>query len=156
MAKNPGPVVRYLSEKLLDAIPEFTELEPFRDKNLNNWRMNGAYSFHSATSKSFKLVVNSREYAAVIFADAQHLLNHASEHRAHVLDNSLTTEPSPSWTFVSLYYFSLFIAMAWSRVSNNAVLYLDKDAIKEFCGTVVGLPGGGAFRCQDRPGYIRV
>jgi hypothetical protein len=146
MAKNPGPVVRYLSTKLIEVIPEFTELEPFRDKNLNNWRSTGAYSFSSSTKNSFTLIVNSREYAAAVFADAQHLLNHASEHRAHLLDNSLPTEPSPSWTMVSLYYFSLFIIMAFSRVANNAVLYLDRDAIREFCGSVVGLPGGGAFR----------
>jgi hypothetical protein len=145
MAKNPGPVVRYLSTKLIDLVPVFTELEPFRDKNMNNWRVSGAYSFFGSTKNSFTLSVNSREYAAVIFADAQHLLNHASEHRAHVLDNGLPTEPSPSWTFVSLYYFSLFIAMAWSRVSNSSVLYLDKDSIREFCGSAVTVPGGGAF-----------
>jgi hypothetical protein len=149
MSKNPGPVIRYLSEKLMIAIPEFTELEPFRDKNINNWRVTGAYSLHAATKNSFTLSVNSREYAAVIFADTQHLLNHASEHRAQLLDfGDASAEASPSWNFVSLYYFSLFVAMAWTRVSNNAILYLDKDSIHEFCGTSTGVPGGGAYKMQ--------
>ncbi|MCH8619212.1 hypothetical protein [Undibacterium sp. TS12] len=135
--------------QLLNVIPEFTALEPFRDNNLNTWRTQGAHSLLTSTKNSIVLSVNQREYASTLFSEAQHLLNHASEHRAHLLDyKNIKDEPSPSWVFVSLYYFSLFIAMAWTRVANGAVLYLDKEAIIEYCGSASIKPGGGAYKAS--------
>ena len=100
-----------------------------------------------ANKNGFTLGVNNpREFAASAFADAQHLLNHALEHKAHLV-NCLSTnkEPSPAWTFVTIYYFALFSAMAWTRAANQSVLYLDSDAIKQFCGNATPTPGGGSF-----------
>lgn len=151
MSSAPSPIARHLLSQLVDVIPEYTRLEPYRDLNFNNWRKSGSYSLLSANTKSFVLQVVQREYAAVLFAEGQHLLNHAAEHRAHLL-NTLSTkrEPSPSWTFVTLYYFSLFVAMAWTRASNAAIIYLDKEAIAEFCPGAVAKPGGGAYEIIGR------
>jgi len=144
-----NPAVRYLSEHLLDLVPDFTNLEPFRDINLNQWRVSGAYNFRGSTNSSFTLDVNPREYAATIFAEAQHLLNQANEHRAHILHfNNLQNDPSPTWLFVSLYYYSLYIAMAWTRVVNGAIIYLDKDSIKQYCGHSLGIPHAGAYKAK--------
>lgn len=147
MAKlSPSPVARYLARALLDIVPTHTTLEPYRDLNMNVWRLRGAYSLLSSDSSKFVLVVNQREYAAYLMAEVQHLLNHAMEHRAHLV-NALSTgdDPSPTWTFVSLYYFSLFLAMSWTRIANKGVFYLDKDAISEYCSGVAKSPGAGAF-----------
>jgi hypothetical protein len=141
-----SPVARILLAGLVDVIPEYTEIEPYRDKNFNLWRSNGAYVLEHCDNKSFKLKVTQREYGAILFSEGQHLLNHAAENRAHLL-NLLGTgkDPSPSWTIVTLYYFSLFIAMAWTRASNAAILYLDKDSITQFCSGGSPIPAGGTY-----------
>lgn len=147
MAKSPpSPVARYFLRSLLDVVPVYTTLEPYRDLNMNVWRTKGAHSLVSSDSSKFVLNVNQREYATNLLAEIQHLLNHAMEHRAHLV-NSLSTgdEPSPAWTFVSLYYFSLFVAMAWTRIANKGIFYLDKDAISEYCRSSPKSPGAGAF-----------
>lgn len=144
-----NPAVKYLLDHLKQLVPEYTELEPFRDRNLNNWRVAGAYNCSASTAKSFTLDVNPREYAGVIFAEAHHLLNQASEHRAHIFNfHNSQNEPSPSWLFVSLYYYSLYIAMAWTRVVNGGIIYLDKDSIKQYCASSSGIiyAGAGAFK----------
>jgi hypothetical protein len=147
MAKlPPSPVARYFLRSLLDVIPVYTTLEPYRDLNMNVWRKKGAHSLISSDSSKFVLIVNQREYAANLMAEVQHLLNHAMEHRAHLV-NSLSTgeDPSPAWTFVSLYYFSLFVAMAWTRIANKGIFYLDKEAVSEYCNSSQKFPGAGAF-----------
>lgn len=136
---------------LAEIVPEFTELEPFRDRNLNSWRTKGSHSLVRSTAAEFILQVNQREFGATIFAEAQHLLNQASEQRAHifsVLEGSKNQSLSPSWLFVTLYYMSLYAAMTWTRVANSAVIYLDKDAIQEYCGKTGKQPGGGAFQLK--------
>jgi hypothetical protein len=131
----------------VDVIPQYTHIEPYRDRSFNSWRSDGSHSFKQSNTKSFVLKVTQRDYGAVLFSDAQHLLNHASEHRAHLL-NLLSTnrEPSPSWTLVTLYYFSLFVAMAWTRASNAAILYLDQNAVAQFCPGSTSKPAGGAYQ----------
>lgn len=149
MTAVPTVGARYLLTHLLHVVPEFTIVEPFRDRNLGIWRTQGSHSLISSSSKSFFLAVNHREYAATLIAEIEHLLNHANEHRAHLLNaQSSAREASPSWLFVSLYYFSLFIAMAWTRATNGAILYLDKEAIREYCGSVTPTPGGGAYKAS--------
>lgn len=141
------PVTRYLLQSLLQAVPPFTPLEPYRDSNLNNWRRGGAYRLMTSNKRGFTLAVNNiREYSAALFADSQHLINHVMEHRAHLM-NALSTgrETSPTWIFVTVYYMALFSAMAWTRAANSAVVYLDTEAIIEFCGKNSTRPGGGAF-----------
>jgi hypothetical protein len=149
MLTDDSPVARFLSSRLMVVLPEFTDLEPFRDRNLNTWRKSGSHSLAASSNSSITLNVNSRDYAANVFAEAQHLLNHASENRAYLISAAhSTTEPSPSWALVSLYYFSLYVALAWTRVANGAILYLDKAALLELTGSVTVTPRGGAFRAQ--------
>lgn len=146
MPTTPSITAQYLLTRLIDVIPEYTTIEPFRDNNLNEWRAHGSYSVKSSDKKSFVLNVNHREFASILYADAQHLLNHASEQRAFLLGyNPGINEASPSWGFVTLYYFAIFIAMAWTRAANNTVIYLDKDAVLEFCKGQPSVPPAGAY-----------
>jgi len=140
-------VSRYLSQSLVGIIPPLTPIEPYRDINMNVWRTNGSHHLLGSSKKEFVLGANQRNYASHLIAEIEHLLNHASEHRAHML-NAISTnrEPSPTWMFVSLYYFSLFIAMAWTRMANKGIFYLDKDAIGIFCGAQKQAPAAGAYR----------
>jgi hypothetical protein len=111
--------------------------------------MHGSYSLSSSTKKSFTLQVTQREFGSALFADSQHLLNHATEHRAHLLSHIADDRSaSPSWTFVTLYYFALFIALAWTRASNGSILYLDKKAIEKYCGMATVKPAGGAYSAR--------
>lgn len=143
-----APIGQVLLPQLSTAVPAFTELEPYRDRNLNTWRTQGAHSLHTSNKNEFVLKVNDREFGATLFAEAQHLLNHATEQRAHLI-NEVTNCPahslSPSWLFVTIYYFSLYVAMSWTRAANSAILYLDKDAVKKYCGSASQAPGAGAF-----------
>lgn len=140
------PPVRYALNELLEVIPVLTHLEPYRDLNLNSWRKAGAFRLVSSSKQGFDLEANHREFAAAILADSQHLLNQVLEHRAHLLQAvSTASEPSPTWLFVTLYYLGLYAAMAWTRTTNSSVIYLDKEAIAEFCGPATAKPGGGSF-----------
>lgn len=148
MSFNLEPVISILLHELIEVVPPHTQLEPYRDNNLNLWRSSGAYSLHKSDNKSFSLQVNQREYAAVLYAEAQHLMNHAAEHRAHLVARVDLAEPSPSWVFVTIYYMSLYIAMAFTRVANIGILYLDKDAVEVYCRGAPKKPGAGAFECS--------
>jgi len=149
MLAEDSPVARFLTSRLMLVLPEFTDLEPFRDRNLNNWRKSGSHSLATSSKASVTLNVNTRDYAANVFAEAQHLLNHASENRAYLVSAAHSSiAPSPSWALVSLYYFSLYVALAWTRVANGAILYLDKDALLELTGSTSVKPNGGAFSAK--------
>lgn len=152
-SKEISAIGHALLPDLSVVIPEYTQLEPYRDRNLNSWREKGSYNFHVATQNSFELQVNLREYGAILFAEAQHLLNHAAEQRAHILSLLASTkerDPSPSWLFVTLYYMALYVAMSWTRVANVAVVYLDKDSIRRYCAMSNKFPRGGAFTVSTR------
>lgn len=149
MSSTPTPIARQLLDRLIHAVPEFTNVEPYRDKNLNTWRTNGSYLLTTSSKGTFTLQISQREYGGALFAEGQHLLNHAAENRAHLLALLNTgQEPSPSWAFVTLYYFAFFVAMAWTRASNSAIVFLDKDAIDKFCAGAAQRPGAGAFEVQ--------
>lgn len=142
------PIGQALLPQLSVAIPEYTMLEPYRDRNFNNWRVQGAYNLHASNTSEFVLKVNDREFGGVLFAEAQHLLNHAAEQRAHIINELASCNVqslSPSWLFVTLYYLSLYVAMSWTRVANSAIIYLDKEAINIYCGPAAKKPGAGAF-----------
>ena len=147
--KEQSPTARYLLQSLLQVVPPFTELEPYRDFNLNNWRKSGSYAVSTVSTKSFTLVVNNqREYAAALFSDAQHLLNQVSEHRGHLM-NVLASgrEPSPTWIFVTVYYMALYSAMAFTRTANKAVIYLDSVDFTRF-RRHISTSSSKLFKCQ--------
>jgi hypothetical protein len=113
----------------------------------------GSYQLLGATKADFRLSVNHREFAAALFADCQHLVNQVLEHRANLLRSiERPDEPSPTWMFVGLYYMSLYSAMAWTRITNGAVVYLDKEAIRKYCQGSVVMPGGGSYLVEITPG----
>ena len=142
-------ISKVISDELNQLIPEDTVVEPYRDKSLNEWRTNGSYSCSISNKKMIELKVNQREYAAVVFSECNHFLNHACEHRALLL-NTLSGEedPSPSWGIVSLYYMALFLALALTRACNKSFVFLDKAGVAQLAqdtGRDNDTPGAGSF-----------
>jgi len=145
---------RYALRELLDVVPPFTVLEPYRDSNLNRWRSTGSYRCVASSNSGWKLEVNHREFASSLIADCNHLLNQVTEHRAQLLQAlSAPVDPSPAWLFVTLYYMGLYSTLAWTRVVNRSVLYLDREAISKYCGGASTRPGAGSYVMQFKVGY---
>lgn len=140
-------------ENAADAMPEysFEQLKP--DFFLNDWRSVGKITPTSDSSKKHvQLQVHPYEYGGATFNDAQALMNQATEHRAtlhRLLQHS--GDPSPSWFFVTIYYWGLFIALAWSRLVGSAIVYLDKPALIPLFQGSGNLGAGGAYtlECGD-------
>lgn len=138
-------IFREIAGTLQTMIPWESQVESYRDKNLNTWRDGGAYQPVGSTSQFIDVKVNEYEFGEVIFAEIQHLLNQVTEQRAHIVSALQGGNPSPSWLFVSAYYAALYAALAWTRAMNVAVLYLDKPAIQQFSFGSQIKPAAGAF-----------
>lgn len=134
-------------ENATDAMPEysFEQLKP--DFFLNDWRNLGKITPTSDSSKKHvQLQVHPYEYGGATFNDAQALMNQATEHRATLYRFlQYTGDPSPSWTFVTVYYWGLFIALAWSRLVGSAIVYLDRPALVPLFQGSGNLGAGGAY-----------
>ena len=143
-----GYVAPLLQRILLSTIPPNSSLGKGTHSSIWGWRAKGSIQVLSNTSTTLELAVNPYEIAEATYCDIQHLMNHATEHRAYLV-NSLATsrDPSPSWTFVTAYYWALFLSLALSRMQNKAVVFLDRHSVQAMSAGVVGAtPGGGVFR----------
>ena len=139
----------------MNAIPEYSfSYAAAPNFFLNNWRTVGRFTpTTNSSNKHVELSAHPYELGAAIFNDAHALMNQATEQRA-TLYRLLQADgdPSPSWTLVTVYYWGLFTALAWSRLVGASVVYLDKPAlIPLFQGS--GSQGkGGAY--SVKPGEI--
>ena len=150
MDSSYEPIVGNSLSGLFDVFPIFTELEPYRDKNLNSWRETGSYNLIGATKSGFLFASKSARIWSILICGNPAFVKSCSEHRAFLTSAiGANKEPSPSWSFVSLYYMSLYVAMAWTRASNCAILYLDKGAIEQYCRGAAIKPGGGAYEVSS-------
>lgn len=143
-----GHVAPLLQRILLSTIPPNSALGKGTQSSIWDWRAKGSIQVLNRTSKTLELAVNPYEIAEATYCDIQHLMNHATEHRAYLV-NSLTAnkDPSPSWTFVTAYYWALFLSLALSRMQNKAIVFLDSDSVQAMSSGVVGSKlGGGVFR----------
>jgi hypothetical protein len=143
-----GYVAPLLQRVLLSTIPSNSSLGKGTHSSIWGWRTKGSIQVLSNTGSALELAVNPYEIAEATYCDIQHLMNHATEHRAYLV-NALATDkdPSPSWTFVTAYYWALFLSLALSRIQNKAIVFLDRDSVQAMSAGVVGsTPGGGVFR----------
>lgn len=143
-----GHVAPLLQRILLGTIPQNSSLGEGTQSSIWSWRAKGSIQVLSNTGTTLELAVNPYEIAEAVYCDIQHLMNHATEHRAFLV-NSLTTrdDPSPSWTFVTAYYWALFLSLALSRMQNKAIVFLDRESVQALGVGVLGsTPGGGVFR----------
>lgn len=143
-----GHAVSALQRSLLNAIPPDSALGSGTQTSVWDWRKKGAIQPVAVSASSLELFLNPYQFGEAIYCDIQHLLNHAAEHRARLVSGiSLSTDPSPSWTFVTTYYWALFLALTISRLQNKIILFLDKDSVQAISAGVAGKAlGGGVFR----------
>ncbi len=72
-----------------------------------------------------------------MLAEIELLLDHITEQRIQVA-NGITQASSPSWTLVSLYYWSVYAGLAWLRLVGRPLVYLYRDDIQKLIGMNVG------------------
>lgn len=138
----------------MNAIPEYSFSYATPNFFLNNWRSIGQFiPTANSSNKHVELSAHPYELGAAIFNDAHALMNQATEHRA-TLYRLLQADgdPSPSWAFVTIYYWGLFVALAWSRVVGKSIVYLDKTALIPLFQGSGSQGAGGAY--SIRPGEI--
>lgn len=143
-----GHAVSALQRSLLNAIPPDSALGSGTQTSVWDWRKGGAIQPIAINASSLELYLNPYQFGEAIYCDIQHLMNHATEHRARLVSGiSLNTDPSPSWTFVTTYYWALFISLTISRFRNKIILFLDKDSVQAISAEIPGRAlGGGVFR----------
>jgi hypothetical protein len=140
----------------LDVMPEYSFEQLERGFYLNDWRNHGRITpIRSDSNRQVELAVHPYEYGGATYNDAQALLNQGAEHRAslyRLLQNPV--DPSPSWAFVTIYYWGLFTALAWSRLAGAAIVYLDAPALSPLFAGTGRLGAGGAyfFKCGEFQG----
>ncbi len=101
----------------------------------------------SLSGKSIDFQAAPYSFASALVNEIQSLLDHASEHRAIVQKiATASNDCSPSWLFVSTYYWSFFCALALLRLGGLAAWHLDKKALQHlFAGSGLAAPGGGTY-----------
>lgn len=143
-----GHVVSALQRSLLNAIPQNSAFGTGVQTSIWDWRKKGAIQPIAINASSLELFINPYEFGEAIFCDIQHLMNHAAEHRARLVSGiSLSNDPSPSWTFVTTYYWALFLSLTISRLQNKMIIFLDKENVQAISAGAAGKAlGGGVFR----------
>lgn len=116
----------------LDAIPDGVESDSKKSLTLYEWREKGGYHVTGATKREFHLSCAANEFGGVITRDVEHLLDQAVQHKA-VIQQALTAKSSPSetWLLVTLYYLSVYLGLAWLRLTGQAVAYMGSDEVSE-------------------------
>ncbi len=126
---------------------------------LNDWRSRGAYTVSACGKRGVTIDTNKSEIRGALLCDVEYLLDHMTEHklsiRASIMSNNWT---SPSWLYTTLYYWSFFAAVCFTRLLGNTIWFLDKAASRIFAqiGPVAAEPpAGGAFALSlSDTGYL--
>lgn len=121
---------------------------------LTAWRSSGELLASQGT-RPYALQLHGSPYsfASALINEVQLLLDHAAEHRALVQTNIASgNDASPSWLFVTTYYWALFTALAFVRLFGRAAWYLDKEAMKSLVtGTTIKPPSAGTYILETGP-----
>ena len=145
---------QYLRGLSLDAIPRGTKVFHTRAVPLHAWRSQGAFTVLACTKSEITIETAGTEIGSVLLADAEHLLDHAAEHRATVYDALKSGNwYSPAWVLVTTYYWSFFSALALTRLTGHTVWFLDRAALRDM-RTLAGAavqPSAGALYLNVEP-----
>ena len=121
---------------------------------LHKWRSEGSFRVPSCDKSGIVIETASAEIGEALWADAEHLLNHAAEQRVALL-NSVSTGGwvSPAWTFVTIYYWAFFSAVAITRMAGDTIWRLDGGALEEFkrLASSADKPASGAMKVSLEP-----
>ena len=127
------------------------------DESLSEWRRRGGYFVKGLTKKVFHIDCAKAEFSSVMLAEIELLLDHITEQRIQVA-NGITQGSSPSWTLVSLYYWSVYAGLAWLRLVGRPLVYLYRDDIDKLVGMNIGVkakhsPKTGTFNFLCDPDF---
>ncbi|CAI1881414.1 Uncharacterised protein [Serratia fonticola] len=101
-------------------------------KNMSfyQWREKGGYLVSGSTKKEFFLSCAAKELGGVLLKESTSLNNQALEHKT-IIGSALASGKtlSSSWLLVTTYYWCVYLALAWLRMTGQVVTYLPSDEI---------------------------
>jgi len=101
--------------------------------NLAAWQSRGFYSVGSSNRTQILLNVPATDFGSALLTDCELLLDHAAEHQVSLWKNINTHEwLSPAWMGVTFYYWSYFLAQAFTRLLGNSAWFLSKEIARDF------------------------
>lgn len=117
----------------LEAIPEGIEPDLRKVMSFYQWREKGGYHVSGSTKKEFIISCAARELGGVLINESTNLSNQALEHRA-IIGLALTSGKtlSSSWLLVTTYYWCVYLALSWLRMTGQIVTYLPTNEIDRF------------------------
>jgi hypothetical protein len=119
------------------------------DPTLATWRKKGAYFVQGYTKSKFHVACGKKEFASALLAEIEALLDHVAEQKVQIVQ-SINNQSSPSWTAVTLYYWTIFNSLALTRLIGRPLVYLYRDDIQQF----VKLNNGTASRKPQSSGVF--
>jgi hypothetical protein len=134
----------------LDVLPDETRSAE-KEWTLTAWRTSGELVLAPIQHPgSLTFQGSPYSFASAMLNEVQLLLDHAAEHRVMIHSNVSTNQVcSPSWLFVTTYYWALFAALAFVRLQGKAAWYLDKQSLKTLvAGTPMRAPSGGTYMLE--------
>ncbi|EJB8398210.1 hypothetical protein [Pseudomonas aeruginosa] len=117
----------------LEAIPEGVEPDLRKVMSFYQWREKGGYHVSGSTQKEFLISCAARELGSVLLNEATNLNNQALEHKA-IIGSALASGRtlSSSWLLVTTYYWCVYLALSWLRMTGQIVTYLPSNEIERF------------------------
>lgn len=133
MEAYKGAIWDSVQSEALEAIPEGVEADLGKIMTFYNWREKGGYLVTGSTKKDFLLSCSARELGGVLLKETTTLHNQALEHRA-IIGSALVSGKtlSSSWLLVTTYYWCVYLALSWLRMTGQIVTYLPSNEIQRF------------------------
>jgi hypothetical protein len=121
-----------LRQSALDAIPAGSAVSYRAPITLASWQAQGTYTISSTSASKFALAASPSDFGGALLSDAAFHLDHALEQQASLRD-SLSSDQwaSPAWQVVTVYYWSYFSAMAFTRLLGRTVWFLTPQVAQQ-------------------------
>src|SRR4051794_12504817 len=144
-----GSIWDVIQSEALDVITDDVKLELSRSLDFYQWREKGGYHVTGTTKKDIFVSCSATQFGEVLAKEVSILLDQALEHRV-LLDDAFVSQkyPSHSWLLVTIYYWCVFLCLAWLRLVGKVVTYLPQDDVnrlKVLHGKEGKIPCNGTF-----------
>lgn len=128
-----GAIWESVQTESLEAIPEGVETNLNKAMSFYQWREKGGYLVSGSTKKGFILSCAARELGSVLIKESTSLGGQALEHKA-IIGSALALGRtlSSSWLLVTAYYWCVYLALSWLRMTGQIVTYLPTTEIERF------------------------
>jgi hypothetical protein len=122
-----------MRQRALDAIPAGAKVNFKAPLTLAAWQSQGSYTITSTSSKKFTMQVASTDFGGALLSDAAFHLDHALEHQVTLMNSIKSGQwSSPAWQVVTFYYWSYYVAMAFTRMLGETVWFVTPDVASQF------------------------